>query len=65
KAIVSKVSTSSSTLAVSSDVAELKDMVRAFHPAPTPVKAVEQSCVTCEGGHSYQNCPATDGQHLS
>ncbi|GJT71633.1 hypothetical protein Tco_1030919 [Tanacetum coccineum] len=25
-----------------------------------PVKAVEQSCVTCGGGHSYQNCPATN-----
>ncbi|GJW89075.1 reverse transcriptase domain-containing protein [Tanacetum coccineum] len=67
KAIVSKVSTSSSTPAVSSDVAELKDMVRALildkknqTPAPAPVKAVEQSCVTCGGGHSYQNCPATD-----
>ncbi|GJZ89359.1 reverse transcriptase domain-containing protein [Tanacetum coccineum] len=68
KTIVSKVSTSSSTPAVSSDVAELKDMVRALildkknqTPAPAPVKAVEQSCVTCGGGHSYQNCPATDG----
>ncbi|GJW73552.1 reverse transcriptase domain-containing protein [Tanacetum coccineum] len=68
KAIVSKVSTSSSTPAVSSDIAELKDMVRALildkknqTPAPAPVKAVEQSCVTCGGGHSYQNCPATDG----
>ncbi|GJS17179.1 hypothetical protein Tco_0411651 [Tanacetum coccineum] len=30
-------------------------------PAPTPVKAVEESCVTCGGAHSYQNCPATDG----
>ncbi|GJW93195.1 reverse transcriptase domain-containing protein, partial [Tanacetum coccineum] len=30
-------------------------------PAPAPVKAVEQSCVTCGGGHSYQNCPATNG----
>ncbi|GJW52456.1 hypothetical protein Tco_0093807 [Tanacetum coccineum] len=30
-------------------------------PALAPVKAVEQSCVTCGGGHSYQNCPATDG----
>ncbi|GKB33600.1 hypothetical protein Tco_0873001 [Tanacetum coccineum] len=56
------------TPAVSSDVAELKDMVRALildkknqTPAPAPVKAVEQSCVTCGGGHSYQNCPATDG----
>ncbi|GJU73080.1 hypothetical protein Tco_1264485 [Tanacetum coccineum] len=68
QAIVSKVSTNSSTPAVSSDVAELKDMVRALildkknqTPAPAPVKAVEQSCVTCGGGHSYQNCPATDG----
>ncbi|GJR76311.1 reverse transcriptase domain-containing protein [Tanacetum coccineum] len=56
KAIVSKVSTSSSTPAVSSDVAELKDMVRALildkknqTPAPASVKAVEQSCVTCGG----------------
>ncbi|GJR55477.1 hypothetical protein Tco_1405998 [Tanacetum coccineum] len=29
-------------------------------PAPAPVKAVEQSCVTCGGGHSYQNYPATN-----
>nr|GFB44145.1 reverse transcriptase domain-containing protein [Tanacetum cinerariifolium] len=67
KAIVAKVSTSSSTPAVSSDVAELKDMIRALlldkknqAPAPATVKAVEQSCVTCGGAHSYQNCPATD-----
>nr|GFC66922.1 reverse transcriptase domain-containing protein [Tanacetum cinerariifolium] len=26
---------------------------------PTPVKAVELSCVTCGGAHSYQNCPTT------
>ncbi|GKE28618.1 hypothetical protein Tco_1444002, partial [Tanacetum coccineum] len=66
KAIVSKVSTSSSTPAGSSDVAELKDMVRALfldkkNQTPAPLKAVEQSCVTCGGGHSYQNCPATNG----
>ncbi|GKF67823.1 hypothetical protein Tco_0197502 [Tanacetum coccineum] len=67
QSIVSKVSTSSSTPAVSSDVAELKDMVRALildkkkqTPVPAPVKAIEQSCVTCGGGHSYQNCPATN-----
>ncbi|GJY04439.1 hypothetical protein Tco_0370379 [Tanacetum coccineum] len=43
------------------------DMVRALildrknqTPASAPVKAVEQSCVTCGGGHSYQNCPATN-----
>ncbi|GKF81738.1 hypothetical protein Tco_0240340, partial [Tanacetum coccineum] len=29
--------------------------------APAPVKAVEQSCVTCGGAHSYRNCRATDG----
>ncbi|GJU48700.1 reverse transcriptase domain-containing protein [Tanacetum coccineum] len=29
--------------------------------ASAPVKAVEESCVTCGGAHSYRNCPATDG----
>ncbi|GJT54248.1 reverse transcriptase domain-containing protein [Tanacetum coccineum] len=52
KAVVAKVSTNSSTQAVSSDVAELKDIVRALlldkknqasapAPAPAPAKAVE------------------------
>nr|GEU67150.1 reverse transcriptase domain-containing protein [Tanacetum cinerariifolium] len=72
KAVVAKVSTNSSTPTISSDVAELKDMVKAFlldkknqSPAPTPsstpapVKAVESNCVTCDGAHSYQNCLAT------
>ncbi|GJZ51551.1 reverse transcriptase domain-containing protein [Tanacetum coccineum] len=72
KAVVSKVSTSTSTPEISSDVAELKDMVKALildkkNPnqpsAPAPVKAVEQSCVTCGGAHSYRNCPATDGNN--
>ncbi|GJS65691.1 reverse transcriptase domain-containing protein [Tanacetum coccineum] len=67
-AIVSKVSTSSSTPGLSPDVSELKDMVRALlldkknqSQAPDTVKAVEESCVTCGGAHSYRNCPATDG----
>ncbi|GJW97348.1 reverse transcriptase domain-containing protein [Tanacetum coccineum] len=51
---------------ISLDVAELKDMVKALlldkkSQAPTPVKAVEESCVTCGGAHSYRNCPATNG----
>nr|GFB68204.1 reverse transcriptase domain-containing protein [Tanacetum cinerariifolium] len=59
---------------ISSEVAELKDMVRALlldkknqssAPAssstPAPVKAIEPNCVTCGGTHSYQNCPATSG----
>ncbi|GJZ03684.1 reverse transcriptase domain-containing protein [Tanacetum coccineum] len=68
KAIVAKVSTSSSTPGVSPDVTELKDMVKALlldkknqSQAPAAVKAVEESCVTCGGAHSYRNCPATDG----
>nr|GFA63742.1 reverse transcriptase domain-containing protein [Tanacetum cinerariifolium] len=74
KAVVAKVSTSSSTPAISSDVAELKDMVKALlldkknqslaptsSYTPAPVKAVESNCVTCDGTHSYQNCPATSG----
>ncbi|GKD76012.1 reverse transcriptase domain-containing protein, partial [Tanacetum coccineum] len=53
KPIVAKVSSRTSTPGISSDVAELKDMVKALlldkknqSPAPTPVKAVEESCVT-------------------
>ncbi|GJY63367.1 reverse transcriptase domain-containing protein [Tanacetum coccineum] len=68
KLVVAKVSSSSSTPGISPDVAELKDMVKALlldkknqNQAPAPVKVVEESCVTCGGAHSYQNCPATDG----
>nr|GFB00361.1 reverse transcriptase domain-containing protein [Tanacetum cinerariifolium] len=63
-AVISKVSTSSSTSAISSDVAELKDLVRALlldkknqssapvsSSTPAPVKAVEPNCVTCCGGN--------------
>ncbi|GJS93226.1 hypothetical protein Tco_0800194 [Tanacetum coccineum] len=66
KPVVAKVSSSSSTPGISPDVAELKDMVKALlldkkSQAPTLVKAVEESCVTCGGTHSYRNCPATNG----
>ncbi|GKD80877.1 reverse transcriptase domain-containing protein [Tanacetum coccineum] len=69
KLVVAKVSSNSSTPDISPDVAELKDMVKALlldkqnqiqAPAPAPIKAVEESCVTCGGTHSYRNCPATD-----
>nr|GEX80764.1 reverse transcriptase domain-containing protein [Tanacetum cinerariifolium] len=72
KAVVANVSMSSSTPAISSDVAELKDMVKALlldkknqssaptpSTTPAPIKAVKPNCVTCGGAHSYQNCPAT------
>nr|GEW06796.1 reverse transcriptase domain-containing protein [Tanacetum cinerariifolium] len=68
KPVVARVSTNASTSGVSPDVAELKDMVRALllekkgqNQSPDPVKAVEESCVTCGGAHSYRNCPATNG----
>nr|GEW70568.1 DNA-directed DNA polymerase [Tanacetum cinerariifolium] len=74
KAVVAKVSTSSSTPAVSSEIAELKDMVRALlldkknqssapahSPTPALIKAVDSNCVTCDGAHSCQDCPATNG----
>ncbi|GJX53631.1 reverse transcriptase domain-containing protein [Tanacetum coccineum] len=35
------------------------------NPAPVSVKAVEESCVTCGGAHSYRQCPATDGNTFS
>nr|GEX61656.1 reverse transcriptase domain-containing protein [Tanacetum cinerariifolium] len=68
KAVVAKVGTSSCTPVISSNVAELLDMVKALlldkknqSPAPThaPVKAVEPNYVTCGGAHPYQNCPTT------
>ncbi|GJY74900.1 reverse transcriptase domain-containing protein [Tanacetum coccineum] len=68
KPVVAKVSMSTSTLRISPDVSELKDMVKALlldkinqSQAPAPVKAVEESCVTCGGAHSYRNYPATVG----
>ncbi|GJV26608.1 reverse transcriptase domain-containing protein [Tanacetum coccineum] len=74
KAVVAKVSSNSSTPGISPDVAalttevsELKNLMKTMlidkqkAQAPAPVKAVEQSCVTCGGAHSYRNCPATDG----
>ncbi|GJR58551.1 reverse transcriptase domain-containing protein [Tanacetum coccineum] len=61
KAVIAKISTSSSTPAISSDVAELKDMVRALildrknqTPASAPVKAVEQICVPSRCAISIQ-----------
>ncbi|GJS17696.1 reverse transcriptase domain-containing protein [Tanacetum coccineum] len=66
KPVVAKVSSSTSTPGISPDVAELKDMVKTLlldkkSQAPTPIKAVEESCVTCGGAYSYRNCPATNG----
>nr|GEV10961.1 reverse transcriptase domain-containing protein [Tanacetum cinerariifolium] len=60
--IVAKVSTNASTSGVSPDVAELKDMVKALlldkkgqNQSPAPVKAVEESCVTCGVNYNQGN----------
>ncbi|GJX10680.1 reverse transcriptase domain-containing protein [Tanacetum coccineum] len=72
KPVVAKVNSSTSTPGISPDVTELKDMVKALllekknqNQTLTLVKAVEESCVTCGGTHSYRNCPATDGNVYS
>nr|GFA34389.1 hypothetical protein [Tanacetum cinerariifolium] len=64
----SKVSMNTSTSGISLDVVELKDMVKALilnkksqSQSPAPMKAVEESCLTYGGAHSYHNYPATDG----
>nr|GEW53044.1 reverse transcriptase domain-containing protein [Tanacetum cinerariifolium] len=66
KAVVAKVNLSSSTPAISFDIAELKDMVRALlldkknqysAPSTTPalIKAVEPNCVTCGANYGQGN----------
>ncbi|GJR25711.1 reverse transcriptase domain-containing protein [Tanacetum coccineum] len=63
---VAKKSKSSSTPSISSEMLNSKTWVRALNldrknqTQLSPVKAVEHSCVTCGGVHSYQNCPATN-----
>nr|GEV92656.1 reverse transcriptase domain-containing protein [Tanacetum cinerariifolium] len=68
KLVVAKVSMNTSTSGISPDGVELKDMVKALlldkksqNQAPTTVKAVEDSCVTCGGAYFYRNFLATDG----
>nr|GEU82395.1 reverse transcriptase domain-containing protein [Tanacetum cinerariifolium] len=68
KPVIAKVSTNTFTSGISPDVVELKDMVKALlldkksqNQSPAPVKAVEESCITCGGAYSYRNCPATNG----
>ncbi|GJW37423.1 reverse transcriptase domain-containing protein [Tanacetum coccineum] len=73
KAVVAKVSSNSSTPGISPDVVALTTEVSEHKntmktmlidkqkaQSPVPVKAVEQSCVTCGGAHSYRNSPAID-----
>ncbi|GJR31775.1 reverse transcriptase domain-containing protein [Tanacetum coccineum] len=73
KPIVSQVKASnvdSSEIASSVASAVTSAMIAMFKqqqltPAPVFVKAVEESCVTCGGAHSYRQCPAIDGDTFS
>ncbi|GJZ74340.1 hypothetical protein Tco_0638486, partial [Tanacetum coccineum] len=56
----------SSTLAYLPEITALTDAVKAMllqnkTPSPAPVKAIEETCVTCGGPHPYYECLATDG----
>nr|GFD37728.1 reverse transcriptase domain-containing protein [Tanacetum cinerariifolium] len=64
--VVAKASASASTSGLSPDVAALTDAVKALlrkntTPPSTSIKAVEESCVTYGGPHSYTQYLATDG----
>ncbi|GJS14229.1 reverse transcriptase domain-containing protein [Tanacetum coccineum] len=66
--VVSKISatTSSSTPAYLPEITALTNAVKAMllqnkTPSPAPVKAIEETCVTCGGPHPYYECLATDG----
>ncbi|GKF65363.1 hypothetical protein Tco_0191880 [Tanacetum coccineum] len=63
KAVVAKVTStpgiSPDVVALTTEVSELKNLMKTM--LIDKQKAVEQSCVTCGGAHSYKNCPATDG----
>nr|GEW97865.1 reverse transcriptase domain-containing protein [Tanacetum cinerariifolium] len=47
----------------SKDQDSLNSAAGGQNQSPAPVKAVEESCVTCGGAHSYRNCLATDGNN--
>ncbi|GJX26582.1 reverse transcriptase domain-containing protein [Tanacetum coccineum] len=65
KPVVSKVSATStlSTPAYLPEITALTDAVKAMllqnkTPSPAPVKAIEETCVTCGGPHLYYDCVA-------
>ncbi|GJZ10629.1 reverse transcriptase domain-containing protein, partial [Tanacetum coccineum] len=69
KPIVSQVKTSNvdSSEIASAITSAMTSMFKQHQvtPAPASVKAVEESCVTYGGAHSYRQCPATDGNTFS
>ncbi|GJT31939.1 reverse transcriptase domain-containing protein [Tanacetum coccineum] len=54
------------TIENKSKITALTNVVKAMllqnkTPSPAPVKAIEETCVTCGGPHPYYECLATDG----
>ncbi|GJZ46158.1 reverse transcriptase domain-containing protein [Tanacetum coccineum] len=47
---------------LTNQISTLVEIVSKKVVTPAPVKAVEESCVTCGGAHPWYNCPATDNQ---
>nr|GEZ62302.1 hypothetical protein [Tanacetum cinerariifolium] len=45
---------------IADQISTLVDIFAKKVVTPAPVKAVEESCVTCGGAHAYYNCPNTD-----
>ncbi|GJS04708.1 reverse transcriptase domain-containing protein [Tanacetum coccineum] len=43
----------------------LVEIVSKKFVTPAPVKAVEETCVTCDSAHSWYNCPNTDNNQAS
>ncbi|GJT88747.1 reverse transcriptase domain-containing protein, partial [Tanacetum coccineum] len=46
-------------------ISTLVEIVSKKVVTPAPVKAVEETCVTCGGAHSWYNCPTTDNNQAS
>nr|GEU64112.1 reverse transcriptase domain-containing protein [Tanacetum cinerariifolium] len=46
-------------------ISTLVDIFAKKTVTPAPVKADEESCVTCGGAHAYYNCPNTDSNQPS
>nr|GEU54759.1 reverse transcriptase domain-containing protein [Tanacetum cinerariifolium] len=74
KSNVSRMNTTSRDNASKSDdridkladqISTLVDIFAKKIVTPAPVKAVEESCVTCGGNHAYYNCLNTDSNQLS
>ncbi|GJT30535.1 reverse transcriptase domain-containing protein [Tanacetum coccineum] len=66
KPIVSKVSTTTSSLSPSPDVTALTEIVKELllmnkATQQATVKAIKETCVTCGGPHPYYECLATGG----